>query len=168
MKVFSLIEMNKIKNTHQIEPIKYSKNLTKLTRLIVERELNQHIRVGKTSYPKNSFSDIRTYFNSTSQKLSFACLVYANYYDGKPTTTGGAAHRCEINRSSVRNIIAYSLDKNWLEEKTKGKYIPLPIFINSWHNYIVNLIHTNEDLFRMANTLAEAVLIENSDVLPIK
>jgi len=143
-------------------------NLAKLTRLIAERELIVYQRVGMRSTIRNQFQEITTYFNGTTNKAAFACYFYANFYDGKTTTSGRAAHRLGINRSSVYSIITHCLKKEWAIESSKAKYHASPFFVSAWHNYVEQEIKRHTELFRISNALAEAYLTEKSGVLPIK
>ena len=143
-------------------------NLAKLTRLIAERELIVYQRVGMRSTIRDQFQEITTYFNRTTVKAAFACLFYANYYDGKTTTSGRAAQRLGINRSSIYSIITHCLKKEWAIESSKAKYHASPFFVRAWHNYVEQEIQKHTELFRISNALTEAYLTEKSGVLPIK
>tara|TARA_R100001082_G_C4353580_1_gene155729 strand:+ start:755 stop:1375 length:621 start_codon:yes stop_codon:yes gene_type:complete len=142
--------------------------LSQLTRLCAERELNLFKRVGKPVFPRNQFSEIKTYFNGTAQKSAFACLAYANYYDAKCTTTGRAAHQLGMNRASILKIITYSLEKGWMVEEHKHKYQCSLFMVDAMEDYTSWLMTQNQDLFNAINGLKEAYIAEKSGVLPIK
>jgi len=153
---------------HPKKTIETKSTIHKLTRVYVEHELNLFMVLGRTSKPSDPFGDIRTYFNSTANKAAFACLVYANYYDGKPTTVGGAAHRCKMNRSSVSAILKYSLTKDWLELCGKREFQPTQHIINAWHDYVIGVVNDQKEFYRATSGLREAYLAETTDELPIK
>ena len=142
-------------------------HLSKLTRLMSSREMRLYRSIGTISTKKDIYTEMRTYFNGTSQKAAFSCLLYNCYFDGLNVTTGMATHQLQINRSSALAMIKHCIKKEWLTEFKRYKYKVEPIVCDAWHYYMENLVSQNTELFRKINVLAEAYLLDKDDGLPI-
>tara|TARA_B100001123_G_C15330118_1_gene1030915 strand:- start:59 stop:703 length:645 start_codon:yes stop_codon:yes gene_type:complete len=103
-------------------------------------ELAKYKRVGKPSKSKEH-AEIKTYFNSTANKIAYASLLYLNYFDKKLLKKTIVSSILAITAKAASDMVNECISRGYVLKVNTREHEASPYFIEAYLSYINEEVH---------------------------
>ena len=129
-------------------------------------EMEKYKAVGKPSKSKE-YTEIKTYFNGSANKIAYGSLLYTKYYDKKLLKKTIVSSKLEITHKAAGDMVNECVHKGYVMNINAREHQASPYFIKAYLDYVKEQIQYMlpqiNDLQSMFNATKMTQAANNSD-----
>lgn len=124
-------------------------------------EIEKYKTVGKPSKSKE-YTEIKTYFSGTANKVAYASLLYTNYFNNKLLKKTIVSSLLEMTHKAAGDMVNECVNKGYVINMNAREHQATPYFISAYLDYVKEQIKYMLPQFNKLQSLLNATKISQS------
>lgn len=124
-------------------------------------EIEKYKTVGKPSKSKE-YTEIKTYFSGTANKVAYASLLYTSYFNNKLLKKKIVSSTLEMTHKAAGDMVNECVDKGYVINVNAREHCASPYFIEAYLDYVKKQIQDMLPQFNKFQCLLNATKISQS------
>ena len=133
----SAIAINLDGRNHILAPPKPCTNalLSQTAYLLSKIEVVKYKSVGQKAKSKE-YTEIKSYFNSTANKIAYGSLIYKYYFDNKLLKKSIVSKELQITAKAASDMVNECIEAGYVIALNRKEHIASPLFTEAYLSYV--------------------------------